>query len=276
MQKLALAAVATCLLLMFCCTNQKPEHVGDQVGTTGHNTLSYQNEELVIYDDELVKRGLSELEIGDFVDVASVFSVSERQRVTEITLYNMARNITSWEGVSLFPNIRYIRLNSTKLSSLSELQSNTIAILILCGSNIKMIDSPILLPNLESLMVIDSNISIFPDLSNLSKLIDIDFSRTSINRIDASRVPKSVKHLYLYGTPIDSLLDISSTFSFVERIDLTNSMINSLDDIDDFGVLKQVGLFMNPVMEKFRDSDGNIPQYVEYKGVTLYFIDPEW
>jgi hypothetical protein len=82
--------------------------------------------------------------------------------------------------------------------------------------------------------------------------------------------------LGLRETKIKSLKAIESTFSFVETIDLSHGAVESVDDIKDFGRVQQIGLYNNPVMEQFRDKDGNVPQMVDYKGVSLIFVEPDF
>jgi hypothetical protein len=235
----------------------------------------------VILDEPLVMISdyvLNQMDLKSPVDlrqIADQLSEQQRSEVEKISIVENGVNFHSFKGAESFKKLRFLRVDNSKIESLGDLQ-NVLNLdhLTLVYSKIDSLDSfpktlPIEILNLDYCPLEDVG-----DLSHLSKLTNLSVSGTNVIGLDGNKLPHSLRYLGLRETKFKSLRAIESTFPFVETIDLSHSAIESVDDVGDFGHVKEIDLFDTPAMEKFRDKEGNVPQYVEYKGIFLVFVEP--
>lgn len=226
--------------------------------------------------DDWVLRDWGMEELTSLRQIADKLTPEQRSHVEDIRIEE-CQKIQSLDGIEEFPNLIILDLGQSQLASLSGLEkSGKLRSLYIIGPRIQNLSGIENAPNLWTLGIIQSPIIDIGDLSQLSELKGLSLHGTNILHLDGEKLPKSLIYLGLRETKLTSLTAIESTFGFVEKIDLTASSIEGIDDVKNFGVVKAIGLYMTPVMEKFRDSQGNVPQYVDYKGVRLIFVEPEF
>ena len=209
--------------------------------------------------------------------IADRLSESQVSQVEEITIIDEGANINSLQGAAAFENLKNLRIDHSQIKDFDGLKGDSkIEELSLIFSKVDSLES---LPKKMGIKTLDLNycpLEDLGDLRQLTELRDLSVCGTKISGLDGEKLPHSLRYLGLRETKIKSLRAIESTFSFVETIDLSHGAVESVDDIKDFGRVQQIGLCNNPVMEQFRDKDGNVPQMVDYKGVSLIFVEPDF
>jgi hypothetical protein len=246
------------------------------------NPTDTQNDEKVDLKDSITRIddwvlrdwGVDQLE--DLRPIAKKLTPKQRMMVKEVII-EQGQRIKSLDGVEVFPNLDYLNIREAKLSTIAGLgQNQKLQHLYLTRAHIQNTSGIAQVQYLLTLGLSGCPLTDVGDLQKLSKLRSLSLDSTLIKGLNGESLPKSINYLGLRETKITSLAAIESTFGFVEKIDLTASAIETIDDVKNFGAVKAIGLYMTPVMKKFADGQGNVPQYVDYKGVRLLFVEPEF
>ncbi len=209
--------------------------------------------------------------------VVNSLPLEQLQNITEINILEKGSFLKSLRGIERLQNLDYICIQHSQIWTIGDVKiSEKIKYLFLGNCQISETSSLENLEQINSLGLYGCPIKELGDFSKLKNLRNLSLDDTSIGKLDGEKLPHSLRYLGLRQTKFKSLKAIESTFPFVEIIDLSHGAIESVEDVQDFGHVQQIGLVGTPVMEKFRDKDGKVPQSVDYKGVTLIFVEPDF
>lgn len=226
-------------------------------------------------DWEIAKMGIENLE--NLEQLTERLNYEQLLSIEEINIFEKGKNMVSLKGIEKFKNLIYLSIQFSKIQTIRDIQfNNKLQYIFLGNSQIVDISEFASLGNLVSLGLYGCPINEIKNLSEIKNLRNLSLDSTNISGLDGSKLPHSLRYLGLRETKFKSLRAIESTFPFVEIIDLSHGAIESVEDVQDFGHVQQIGLVGTPVMEKFRDKDGKVPQSVDYKGVTLIFVEPDF
>lgn len=275
MRKVVLIVVGCIILLFTNCLNAKQDLVDDKSRALVVSEAAGLNVPFrfsLIGDAQISELGISNFD--SFLQIAESLTIEERSSVEAITLYESAGYLSDFKGIELFPNLNKLAIRHSNISSFSNIENKKLTYISISYSNIKSLAGVEKLSGLESLGVMYCQLEDIGDIRELQNLKYLDLTGTLVGSIEGNKLPESVKYIALRETRIKSLTAISSIFGFVEQLDFTMGAIESIDDVEDFGSVKSIGLCMTPVAGKFKDKDGHTPAEILFRGVRLLFFDP--
>lgn len=258
------------IVLIMCCACSKKEEVAD---AQGNRIASYQlGRKARITLSELEGFGLAAP--SSITAIAEKLNLQQRELIVGIDI-KKGENITDLLGLRLFPNLRNLYIEGSSVPDLRKADKNKLEVLSLVNGHLDSLDGIEAFEALVGLNINGNPIRTLNGIYNLKHLRYMDLSKTNITFVGASDLPASLETIYYRDSSLRSIRGFQESFITVTEFDATHNDIDSIDDVTDWGNLKYLHLFVNPIMERFRDADGEMPKNVNYKGVTLVFEPAE-
>lgn len=148
---------------------------------------------------------------------------------------NMVRRpLSNLGGLRSFPNLKYLDLSGTRVSSVEFLANvPQITILDMTGSDLRTLTNMPAMENLEALSVRHTLIETTAGLSNAPNIQYLDISGTPIKVFDDLTSMQNLKYLFASNSKFDDLQLLRNN-SNLEYLDLSGSELSDLNGIDYF------------------------------------------
>lgn len=253
-----------------CCACSKEEKVID--GSKAGFLNDRSSGDLVLSISELEVLGMAEP--VSLSEIAAKMNSQQRALITGIEIINGGK-IADLKGLRSFPNLRNLYIEGSLLIDLKSIETNKLEILSLQNGRLSSLDGIKAMKNLVGLNISGNPIRHLKGINELARLRYVDISKTGITSLDDEDMPTSLETIYYRDSSLTSIAAFQRAFRTLNELDVTHNDISTLDDVTDWGGLKFLNVFLNPLMDKYRDSDGSIPERITYKGITLLFESSE-
>jgi Leucine-rich repeat (LRR) protein len=256
--------------VIICCACCKKEQVID--GSKAGFLADRSSGDLVLTISELEELGMAEP--VSLSDIAAKMNSQQRALITGIDIINGGK-IADLKGLGLFPNLRNLYIEGSLLIDMKSVENNKLEILSLQNGRLSSLDGIEAMKDLVGLNISGNPIRHLKGVSELARLRFVDISKTGITSLDDEDMPISLETIYYRDSSLTSIAAFQRAFRTLKEFDVTHNNIATLDDVTDWGGLKYLNVFMNPLMETYRGCDGSIPERFAYKGITLLFESNE-
>jgi hypothetical protein len=207
-------------------------------------------------------------------EISDKLTDEERNKINNIRIEN-GENITTLDGIELFPALKDLNIYNSKIKNLNDIQRKYLKIerLLIESKEMDDISNIIFFENLEVLNLWDlEKIKYFPDITRLKKLWSLSLSNLKgikINNI-VEKLPLGIQMIHLRDCNINSLDEISNFFKRKIRLfDLSENLIKEIDFNMDYGAAEYIYMPGCPAGYKYMKWDElNSREYQGYVSIA--------
>jgi Leucine-rich repeat (LRR) protein len=203
-------------------------------------------------------------------EIAQKIGVDNCSAVIGIEILH-GENIHDFHGLEAFSHLKVLHIEKSKIESLITKEKNNLEVLSIIDGRLKTLDGVGCFENLISLSLNGNPLVEIKGIQVLSRLHELNVSRTNIGSFADVVFPSGLELITMRENNLKSLFAVKNSFLTIKELDVSINKISSLDDVDNWGSLKQLDLWVNPVMERYRDKLGNLATRVKYKTISLVF-----